>query len=405
MFAVSNIYGVIWICFVFFYASDLCAKEYLVEADIDARSEYNSNIFLTNLPHDSTKGVIVTPSLSGVVQEKNWDAKFGARVRSHNYSDSNLDSNDQYYDFIGRYIAERDIFSLNVNYDLASNLNSTSTDFGVVGRRINTKNQSITPQYTRLLSERAVLMLSYTYRDVDFLEAENTGFTPYITKSGSGSLVYDLTEKDKLTIGLSMVDYTSKNELVTYKLFSSRIGVEHEFSETLSGDFTLGVSKRTSTNLQTFSYDFLGQPITINQVIDANDRGLLLDVGVKKVFERGRIEGRVSRDNVTDSFGGLNEIDRFTINYINKLSSIWRYKISGRFEDIASISSDSTATDRRNFFFESIVYYSISGSWNVNASYRYIQRKFKSDISGDRAPHSNRIFVGVTYNFSPLSTF
>jgi len=71
-----------------------------------------------------------------------------------------------------------------VNYDLASNLNSTSTDFGVVGRRIDTKNQSFTPQYTRLLTERSVLVFSYTYRDVDYLEAENTGFTPYITESG-----------------------------------------------------------------------------------------------------------------------------------------------------------------------------------------------------------------------------
>ena len=62
-------------------------------------------------------------------------------------------------------------------------------------------------------------------------------------------------------------------------------------------------------------------------------------------------------------------------------------------------------TDRDVLFFETVAYYTINRNWNFNASYRYVQRKFKSDVSDDRAPHSNRIYLGLTYNFPSLSTF
>lgn len=401
----SNACGAICVCFVFFYTTIAYSKEYSLEADVDARVEYNSNIFLTSQPHDATKGIIITPSLSGIIKERHWQAVLNARIQSQNYSDDNLDGNDQYLSLTGQYGAERNIFSLNARYDLASNLNSTSSDFGTVARRVNTKTQSITPRYTRLLTERSALTLSYAYTDVDFLEAENTGYTPYITETGSGSLIYDLTEKDKLTFSLQAVDYESKNDLVTYLMFISRFGIDHKFSQTLSTDFLVGVSRQKSTNLTTQTFDFFGNVIVLTQEIDAKNRGLVLDAGIKKLLERGSIDGRLSRDNTTDSFGGLNQVDSLKINYSENLSSLWRYRVSARIEDVTSISANNRSSDRDLLFFDTVVSYSISSKWNANASYRYVQRKYKSDTSDNRAPHSNRIYVGLTYNFPSLSTF
>lgn len=406
MFKTSNICWAIGAFFVLFYTTIAYSKEYSLEADVDAHAEYNSNIFLTSLPHDATKGIIITPSLSGIIKERHWQAVLNARIQSQNYSDDNLDGNDQHLSLTGQYGAERNIFSLNAKYDLASNLNATSPDFGTVqGRRVNTKLQSITPQYTRLLTERSALILSYAYTDVDFLEAENLGYTPYITETGSGSLIYDLTEKDKLTFSLQAVDYVSKNDLVTYQLFISRFGIDHKFSQTLSADFLVGVSRQSSTNLTTQTFDFFGNVIVQTQEIDAKNRGLVLNAGVMKRLERGSLDGRISRDNTTDSFGGLNQVDRLIINYTEKLSSLWSYRVIARIEDITSVGANNRASDRDVLFFDTKVSYSISPNWNANASYRYVQRKYKSDTSENRAPYSNRIYVGLTYNFPSLSTF
>ena len=161
-------------CIAALSISNAWSYEGSLEADIDARAEYNDNIFLTAGPHDAVSGIIITPSLSGIIKEQHWVAKLNARIKSHNYSDDRLDGNDQFFSLTGQYSQERNIFSLNVTHDLGSNLSSTSTDFGIAGRRINTKRQSITPQYTRLITERLALTLSYSYTDVDFEDAENT---------------------------------------------------------------------------------------------------------------------------------------------------------------------------------------------------------------------------------------
>ncbi len=401
----SDIYKILAVCVVLVQASDAYATEQSLEADIGVRAEVNDNIFLTTLPHNTAKGIVIMPSLSGFIKEENWETKLRARIKSYRYTDKNLNSNDQYFDLTGRYLSDRNIFSLNINHDLASSLNSTSSDFGIVARRINSKRQSIMPQYTRLLTERLIATFSYTYRDIDYLEAENTGFTPYITNTGAGTLIYDLTERDKLTISLTAVDYTSRNDLVKYQLFMSRIGVDHKFSKILSADFLIGISRRNSTSLQSQSFDFLGRPIIVTQEIDTKNRGLVLDAGVTRLFERGQVEGRVSRDNTANSFGGLDQVDRVKISFSDKLSALWRYKISGRYENFTSISSGSRNTDRKIYFFKTEVNYSMNRNWNINASYVYAQRRFKNNFSDTRVPQSNRVYIGLTYNFPLLSTF
>ena len=387
-------------------ASKVSAREWLVRADIDARAEYNDNIFLTPLPHDSVNGLILTPSIKGVVKEAHWQADLAARLRSNNYSDTNLNSNDKYFDLTGKYNAERNIFSLNVNYDLDSNLNATSPDFGiVVGRRVKRKNQNFTPSYSRLVSERLFMTLSYTYADVDYIDAENTGYVPYRTQSGYLSFVYNLTEKDRFTFSLSAVDYKSKDEFRTYQLYMPRLGIEHDLSSTLLMSFSAGTSRRNSTNLSTTSFDFFGQPIPITREIDATDKGFVLDATVVKKHETGSYTGSLVRDNTTSSFGGLNQVDRLKVGYNARVTELWRYNLNGRYEDYTAISSGTRNTDRKVLFLEGATRYTLSRHWDFNLSYRFVQRRFKNDTSDNRAPYSNRIYASLTYNFPELSTF
>ena len=396
--------------FVLIFASILSsqcvlAKEYQFLADIDARALYDDNIFLTTQKHDAVTGVVITPAVTGVVKEKNWKLDLGASLKSNNYSDRSLNSNDKYFDLTGAYNLERNIFSLNYNYDLDSNLSSTSTDFGIAGRRVQRKMQSITPQYTRLMTERLVFMLSYTYSDVDYFDASNTGYLPYLLQSGNGSFVYSLTEKDSLSLSLQAVDYRSKDDLVTYQMFVSRLGIDHKISETLSIDFLAGVSRQNSTNKNTTSFDFFGNVIVLTQEVDYKNRNFVMDAGITKSFERSDLKARLSQTNTTNSFGGLNKVDTFKLTYNYRLSELWRYMVNGRYEDVNAISAGNRNTDRQVLLAEFTTYYSLARDWNIKASYRYISRKFKNTGADTQAPHSNRIYLGLTYNFPSLSTF
>lgn len=379
------------------------AKEWHVDGDVDSQVEYNDNIFLSDAPHDDVYGLIVSPSIRAGVKEKHWSTDLEARVRSNNYNQHELDTNDQYLDLSGQYSASRSILGLDANYNLDSNLNSTSSDFGVFGRRINRKYQSLSPRYIFLITERSSILFQYSYTDVKYIEAEDTGFTPYVTNSLIGKYTYGLSEITKLNLSLQAVDYESEDMLTSYELLMSRIGVEHELSEIWQTDFTIGVSRRNTTNRNTVTYDFFGNQIVQTTEIDSSDRGLVLDAGITRLLENGKIEARISRDDTTNSFGGLNQVDRFKLNYGDKVSKTMRYLFSTRYEDIEAVSTGARNTDRQILFFESILYYSLAENWDMSASYRYIQRKFRSDTS-DKAPHSNRIYLGLTYNFPSLST-
>lgn len=404
MIKVTDVFRVLSVCLLYFQASNALSYEGSLVADIGAGAVYNDNIFLTTQTHDSVTGIIITPSISGIIKEKDWQATLNAKLVSSTYSDDSLDGNDQFFSLSGQYNLERNIFSLNVTRDYGSNLNSTSTDFGIAGRRIQTNSQSISPQYTRLITERLSLTLVYSHRDVDFEDAENTTYTPYITQTGSASLRYSLTEKDSLTISLEDVDYKSKNDLITYQLLSSKIGIDHQFSETLSSNFLVGITRLNSTNLTTQAFDFFGNIIVQTQEIDYETRGSAYNAGITKLLESGEIAGRISRNYTSNSFGGVDRSDRLSFNFLEKLTSLWRYTMSASFDDIVSKNSGSSDLSRNLFIFQAKVYYTISKNWDANASYRYVLRKYKDDTS-DTSPHSNKIYLGLSYNFPSLSTF
>jgi len=385
------------------------AGEYLIESSIDSRTEYNSNIFLTNQSHNDVYGLVTTPSISGVMRDQNWSGELNASLRNYQYSDHSLDSTDKLFNVTGRYSAERNIFTLNGNYDFTSNLNSTASNFGVVGRRINREDQSISPQYTRLLTERLVLTLGYTYSDVAYTNAQNTGFTDYTSNTGSSTLLYDLTERDKLTFSFFAVDYasngTSNRGSIKYKLFVSRIGLDHQFSETLSADILVGTSRRNTTNKQTVTFDFFGDPVTRKLKSNSKSKGAVYDAGLTKKFESSVLEGRASRSDDTDSFGGLNQTDKFTLHYNAKLSPLWRSDVGARYEDITSIDSGTNRTNRQILFLETKLFYTITEKWVANVSYRYVEREFTGNNRNNSTVDSNRVYAGITYNFPSLSTF
>lgn len=395
------------VCFLLILAGRGYAAQWSLKSNVDAHAAYDDNIFVTRENPDSVSSIVVTPSIDGIVKEAQWEADLNARIRSNKYSDHNLSSNDQFLDLTGRYNGQRSNFSLNANYDLDSSLSTESSDFGLVGRRINRKNKSIAPQYTRMLTERLALVLSYSYSDVDYLDAGNTGFTPYIVKTGSGSFIYNLTEKDKLTLSMQALDYKSRNDTYAYTLLTSRFGIEHQFTEVLSADFSAGVSRQNTSSQVSQAFNFFGNIIVQTQTASSKNRGYVLDTGIKRKLESGQIEGRLSRDNTTNSFGGLNQVDTIKLNYNHRLSSLWRYLVRGRYEDVTAIGTGTRSTDRRVLFFETIMFYSLNRNWSVNGSYRYVQRIFTdtgTNTSG-KAPVSNRIYVGMTYNFPTFSTF
>ena len=387
------------------YPKESFSSEKLLEASVSARAEYNDNIFLTTRPHDGITSMVIKPSLSGIIKESNWQVKLNSELRVNQYSDHNLDSNGQFFELTGQYGAERDTFSISIKHDLVSSLSAASTDFGISSQRIERKTQAVTPQYTRFLTERLVLMLSYSYSDTDYLDDKDTRFVASFTETGSAVLRYNLTEKNQLSMNFSAVDYTRKDNFGDIQLFNANVSFDHEFSEILSVDLAIGISRRNSTNLQEITSDFFGIPITVPREINIKTRSTTLNLGLRRLLEKGSIGTRISRNTTTNSFGGLDERDRFVINYGERLSSLWRYSVVASYENVTSANVATASTDREIIFLEARTFYSLTQNWNVSMSYRYSQRKFKNVSDVGDTPSSNRLQIGLNYNLPSLSTF
>jgi len=393
------------LCYCGLFSADAVSVQYSVKSDITADTRYNDNVFLTTLQHDSVSSLSIAPSVKIDVKDINWESYLNGRVKDNKYSDKNFDSTDEYLDLSGKYTQEKNIYTLSGAYDKDSNLNIESTDFGVTGKRVNRNRKNLAPQFQRLLSERLVLSVGYDHTDVDYTDAIGTAYVPYGSDTVNGSLIYGVTENDKISILLQAIDYASKNDAYKYKLSVAKIGIDHKISEIWASNFSIGTSRRSSTNRSVLTYDFFGQPIVLTQVSDFTDRGFVLDAGLTETLETGSLNAVISRNDVTNSYGGLNEVSSFRFKYNRNLSVLWRYDISVRYEKIRTVSGVQRSTDRDALFFVPQVSYKIDRDWRAIASYQYIQQRYRIDSSDNRTADSNMIYIGMTYSFPDISTF
>jgi hypothetical protein len=335
----------------------------------------------------------------------NWENYLNGKLKGNYYSDQNMGSNYTYLDMSSHYTQERNIYTLSGAYDKDSNLNVDSTDFGITSKRVNRRLWNVDPQYQRLLTERLIFSVSYNHTDVDYTDASGAAYVPYATDTLNSSLVYGLTEIDKLSFLLQATDYASKNEAYKYQLFVTRIGIEHHFSEMWSTNLSIGASRRNSTNIATQSFNFFGQPILLTQVSDFSDRSSVLNASLSKKLEAGSFSAAFSRDDVTNSYGGLNEVSTLSFNFKHDITSLLNYSIDTRYEKIKSVSGAELTTDRDIFSFSPQIHYAISRQWAADATYRYVQRKLDTGTVDNQKPHSSTIYIGLTYNFPDISTF
>jgi len=381
------------------------SSEYVIESSIFSQAKYNDNIALTDGPHESVSAIIITPQIRGIIRDKNWSTSIDARLKTNTYTDHDLDSTDKLLNLAGDYRQERNIYAVTGGYSIYSNFNSDSADFGITSSRSDRKTLSFAPSYTRLLNEALSFRVSYSFIDVEYIGSGFTGFIPYNLDTVSGVLIYSLSEIDQLSFTLQASDYESKDASIEYQLYVVRLGLEHQFSETLSGSFQLGSSRRNTTNLNTTRFDFFGTEISIDQEIDFSNNGTVINMGLTSTLEKGSITVNLGRDDVVDSTGGLSVIDSLSLRLQEKLTELWSYSVGIRYDDYSAVSSNTRTSDRELLNFGLGVYYSFARNWRASASYGYNARKNKSDLSDTSSPHSNAVAVGLTYNFPALSTF
>ena len=390
--------------FLLLFMSNLNATEWSLDSSLLMHYEYNDNIFLTLDPHESVSNILIQPDINFRIEEKSWQTLLKARLKNNNYSDPSLDSDDQYYMVDARYQHERGMFSLKGTYDLKSSLDTESSDFGISTTRINRTTTDISPSYTYMLTERLQASLSYTMLESKYDDLAGAGFVPYEVDMSVISLIYGLSEKNKINTSIQYTDYLSLNGLSEYQSLALRMGLTRQFSETFKSSFSIGTSERDSISRSTSSIDFFGTPVALVQENDFNNSGIVLDLELNLTTELGTVTGQLSRDTETSSYGGVDEVNLLGLGYTRKISDYWSFSLNGKYTKTEAIMLGASFTDRDLFSVNTKIDYFLDKDWKITTSWRYQEREFSTQ-NQNYVPHSNRFFIGMTYSSSKLSTF
>ena len=390
--------------FLLLFSGNLSATEWSLNSNLRMHYAYNDNIFLTEQPEDGVSNILIQPDIKFIAEEKSWKTILEARLRSNNYSDSSFDSDDQYYMVNGSYKRKRDTFSFKGSYDIKSSLDTESGDFGISTVRINRTTTNISPSYSYMLTERLQTSLSYTMMESKYDDSVDPAFVSYEVDMSSISLAYGLSEKNKLNASAQYTDYLSLNGLSEYQMLALRMGLSRQFSERFMASFMAGTSERDSISRDTRTIDdFFGT--TVNLAPESvTSSSLVIDMNFNLKTEVGSVTGKLSRDNVTSSYGGVNEVNMISLAYKRKLSDHWNFDMNGKYEETESIISSTSFADRNSLYITTHINYSLDKDWKVTVSWRYTEREFITQNQSS-VPNSNRLFVGMTYSSSKLSTF
>jgi hypothetical protein len=389
------------------------AAEWAFEPSASLREEYNDNIRLTPLPHNSVWGTTLSPSVNFARRTEVSDTSGGLRLNmSHFSGDSNLDRVDQYYSISSNLKTERDTFALDASYTRDSTLVTEAQTTGIVLTHAQRANIALNPSWTHTLTERNALRLDMRYEDTRYSSAPaSAGLVDYTDWTAAGGWLYQYSERDLLNLSV----YNSRFQTASGNVKSNTVGIQggitHNFSETLRGSFLVGV-RSTKSTVESQTCDLINVPLNalfgtcflyvpITQTLDSTASGSTLNAKLDKLFQTGGVSGTVSRELVPSGNGTLVETDRVGIS------------ARRQFSEKLGVGVDATASRSRYVggavIGNEVHYYTISPRltwrmtqwWLLEAGYRHTEQSYQSGTG--IAPSSNAVYVTVAYNWPKMA--
>jgi len=437
--------------FCLFSSGAVVAAEWSIEPSISLREEYNDNIRFTASPHPGVWQSRLTPSVKLSSKTEVSEVSGSAQMSINQYAGDPLveNRNDQFFTLLTRLQSERNTWAMNASYKQDSTAESERIATGVVQVRTQRSALSLSPSWTRTLTERSSFKLDYNYQEVKY--DAHINLNDYTNQQVGGTLQYRLSELDtvSLSANYSILDYASAlssyPSLVPGYLYiggdpaqpvfsgygiggtdtiirkNNTSGIQasatHMFSETLRGDLSVGY-RTTVTDTNHSCNGFLGfvSPYTgtfctgiVNHggIIAFSDKsrgnGSSFNASLEKSFESSKVSGFASRDT-NPSGSGLVETDKFGVSLNRKLTE----KLTGSFDAITYHTKyiGLTYPGSRYYTVEPKLNWRFTEWWTLDAGYRYARYEPESAVNSTAVANaitSNAVYLNLTYNWPKMA--
>lgn len=414
------------------------AAEWSISPSVSVREEFNDNVRFIALPHSNVWMTRVSPRVEASGKTEVSEVTVAAQVNLNSFAgDSSLNRNDQFYSFLGSTRSELNTWAVNASYNSDSVAETERITTGVVVQdRPQRDVFTFKPSWTRTLSERSQIRLGYSYQDVSY--SRHISLTDYINHQVDGSLMYQLTDQDQVSISLNYnvanyagSTYRFPNQIpVAYPPFiflfpgggiysrensvtgnGIQAGATHVFSERLKGTLSLGLRDSSTkasytcngelgtifptTNIVSCS-GYRGDPL-ISFDNTVKNSGSSFALSVEQDFVSGSFKGMLSRET-NPSGVGLVETDRYGIS----VSHDFNEKLSGNLDATAYTTRylGIVYPDSNYSIIEPRLRWRFSEWTTLDAGYRYARYELDNSTPIRTA---NSIYLNLTYNWQKLS--
>jgi len=370
------------------------AAEWSLLPSIGVKGVYNDNLLLTLRPHDATYGYWVSPAaeFAGKTERLEVSSRVAADFVSY-YGGQESRFSNLFLPLTLGYKTETDLLGFTGGFTRDNTLMGELLDTGLVLRFTQRNQWKANPSWTRSITEKLSVQSSFQLNDTTYENGLSLGLVDYQLFGGSGGLLYQMTEQDKIQLSGSYVNFHTTN--APSPLHASFPGVNltltHAFSETLTGTASGGPSFVSSTTQ------------SAGDNIKAQSTVWLFGGNLTKKFERTSIQVNVARNIVPSGFGLLIQTDRAGLTVSRDLTETLTASFDGSGFIVSGISQPATGgTFPESRFLSATpkIAWKFSEWWKLELSYTYRHR----DVDGFSDPAmSNGTMFMLTYYPPKLS--
>ncbi|MDH3647712.1 MAG: hypothetical protein OER80_13165 [Gammaproteobacteria bacterium] len=335
------------------------AAEYSLQAIIDQRAFYNGNLGMFSDPASTAQdqremyasGYALAPRLNLRARSPRWQLDLNSVASFSRLSDQLYDSDDQKIGLKYGYTGARARWDVDASIDRSST-RSNVAELGEILAAVRSESYSLTPRWTRVLSERNSLALGGNWASVDY---QARRFNDYDYYGFDITWLRQLSEQNQLQIGVYQSIFEAGEKRNNTDIESDTLGLTvalvRNVNEALSTNISIGARQvETSTPILCDFVSALFGQCTFGSRLGVNTTdsdGFTAAAGVDYTAQRWSVSASLSRSLVPNStLGDLLETDTVTLSFNRQLRETLYFELDLSATQEDQLESNSFSRDR-----------------------------------------------------------
>jgi predicted porin len=396
------------------------AAEWSLDPEVSVRARYDDNYRLTADDKLPVWETALLPKLTFARSTENSRMAGVAGLNLRRFDEDGLDTNDRFLAFSSSHASERSRWGLNANYTLDDSLSSELVEGQLFLDRVPRERWSLSPSWSHSLNEVIGINASYQYVDVSYPDApDNQQYAGFQHHTANLGLGYSLSSKTRLITQLGLSRSERSDDTLSSDSRSLTLGLEHQFSERLSGSASVG-SGRTETDyeqgflscsgvlLPGFFFGVGGSvcvdpntlvliPFSVETATTtARSSNTLYNAGLRYLIETGELSVSASSSITPYTNGGMTRNERFGLTGLHRFSSRLQASLSLDWYRTRNTDDVSSSLDRTTVSLRPSLRWRLDRDWTLTTGYRYFQQEYEGSID---SASSNAVDLTLTYNW------